>query len=88
MSAKTAHTPAQRLIDRFGVKRLAAWSGRHQSRVWAWAWAPAKGGTGGVVPHRLRQRITEGALQEVGVRLTPADFEPADGEAYLFEAAA
>ncbi len=81
-------TPAHRLIKRFGAKRLAAWTNRHPSRVWAWAWPPEKGGTGGVIPPRLRAQITAGARSEMGVDLAPIEFEPAAGEAYLFEGAA
>ena len=88
MTDTAGRTPAQRLIDRFGVKRLAAWTGRHRSRVQAWAWSPEKGGTGGVIPHRLRRAIIEGAAREMGAVLQPFEFEPAEGEAYLFEDAA
>lgn len=76
------------MIERFGAKRLAAWTGRHRSRVQAWAWSPEKGGTGGVIPPRLRRNIIDGAAREMGVTVAPIEFEPCEGEAYLFEAAA
>lgn len=77
--------PAARLITRFGVKRLSAWTGRHPSRVHAWSWSTAKGGTGGVVPVRLRSAIIAGALKDCQAVVTPADFELAQGEAYAFD---
>ena len=55
-ATKQPATPADRLIEEFGVKRLANWSGRHASRVRAWAWPPERGGKSHrVVPH-LRHR--------------------------------
>lgn len=83
----TPSTPAARLIKRFGAKRLADWTGRHVSRVHSWAWPADRGGTGGLVPARVRSAIIAGA-RAGGDVLTHADFEPAEGEAYLFEAAA
>lgn len=88
MSDTPYSTPAERLIARFGAKRLADWTGRHRSRVHAWSWPVSKGGTGGVVPVRLRAKIVAGALAELNQVLTGADFELQDGEVYLFEAAA
>lgn len=79
------NTPAARLIARFGAKALAAWTGRHPSRVHAWAWSTGRGGTGGVVPVRLRSSIIRGAMDDCRAVLTPADFEPGEGEAYAFE---
>lgn len=76
-------TPAARIIARFGVKRLAEWSGRSTSRVYAWAWARAKGGTGGAVPLECRPGIIKGAQDELGETIAYADFEPVEGEAYL-----
>lgn len=87
MSEPAPTTPAARLIARFGAKRIAGWTGRHVTRVHAWAWSTAKGGTGGVVPHRLRDKITAGAAA-MGEAVFPGDFELAAGEAYLFEEAA
>jgi hypothetical protein len=80
-------TPARRFLDRFGVQRLAKWSGRDRRRVHAWAWPEDKGGTGGVIPHKVRQLIIDGVRDEVGEVLTFADFEPREGEAYLFKGA-
>ena len=56
---------------------------RHRSRVHAWAWPTSKGGTGGVIPPRLRTAIIDGAKRELGADLAFADFEPRDGEGYL-----
>jgi hypothetical protein len=81
-------TPAGRLIARFGPKRLAAWTKRHPSRVHAWAWSIAKGGTGGAIPARLRPAIIAGARDELGEVVTWADFEPAEGETFLYDAKA
>ena len=85
---KETSTPASRLIARFGAKTLAGWAGRHHSRVLAWAWPPERGGTGGVIPVRLRPKIMEGALKEQKVVLTAADFELAQGETYIERSAA
>jgi hypothetical protein len=74
-------TPAERIIAKFGVPKLCLWTGRHRSRVHAWAWPTGKGGTGGAVPLKVRPAIIEGAATE-GETLTHADFEPAAGEAY------
>ena len=76
-------TPAARIIARFGVKRLSAWTGRHASRVHAWTWPRAKGGTGGAVPLACRPAIIAGAQDEMGETIAYADFEPVEGEAYL-----
>ncbi|HZL00490.1 MAG TPA: hypothetical protein VFC47_11385 [Caulobacteraceae bacterium] len=81
-------TPALRLIRRFGVARLAEWSGRHPSRVYSWCWPPKRNGTGGVVPHRLRQAIVDGAQRDCGVCLSSLEFEPMSGERYVFGEAA
>lgn len=78
-----AATPAERIIQRYGVKRLAAWTGRHPSRVHAWAWAPDKGGTGGVIPHPVRPKIIAGAARELGETVTYPEFEPQGEERYL-----
>jgi hypothetical protein len=78
-------TPAARIISRFGAKSIAAWTGRHQSRVHAWSWPTSRGGTGGVVPVRLRPAIIRGALSDFQTVLTPADFEPAGDETYVFD---
>ena len=84
-ATKQPATPADRLIEEFGVKRLANWSGRHASRVHAWAWPPERGGTGGVIPHSVRGKIIAGAAAELKAELTFADFEPRPGESYLLD---
>jgi hypothetical protein len=76
-------TPAARFISRFGVKRLAAWTGRHSSRVHSWAWPTNRGGTGGVIPTKVRAKIIDGAKADLGEDLTYSEFEPGIGEAYL-----
>ena len=81
-------TPAARILERFGAGRISAWTGRHRSRVHAWAWPTDKGGTGGVVPHRSRQAIIDGARRDLGQDITFAEFEPQAGEGYLLGAAA
>lgn len=78
-------TPAGRLIARFGARALADWTGRHPSRVHAWSWPTSKGGTGGVVPVKLRAAVVAGALKDFRAVLTAADFEPAPGEQFLFD---
>ncbi len=83
-----AKTPAERIVARFGVERLASWTGRHRSRVHAWTWPTAKGGTGGAIPPRLRQKIIAGAKAELNQDLSYAEFEPRDGESYLMDVAA
>lgn len=86
---QTAHkTPAGRIIERFGVSRLAAWTGRHRSRIHAWAWPTEKGGTGGAVPARARPKIIQGALDDLGEVVSYAEFEPQAGEVYLMGEAA
>jgi len=77
-------TPAARIIARFGVAQIARWTGRDRSRVHAWTWTKARGGTGGVIPHSVRRAIIEGAAQ-LGEELGYADFEPRAGEAYIAE---
>jgi len=81
-------TPAARIIAHFGVERIAAWTRRHRTRVHAWAWPVAKGGTGGAIPPRLRGLIIEGAKRDLGADLSYADFEPRAGETYLMGEAA
>jgi hypothetical protein len=76
-------TPAARVIARFTVEKLAGWTGRHRSRVHAWTWPTDRGGTGGVVPTRVRQKIIDGARADLNETVTFADFEPMDGEQYL-----
>lgn len=83
MPEAAARTPAERIVARFGVDRLAAWTRRHRSRVHAWTWPTSKGGTGGAIPLRLREAIIEGVKSELGEDLTYAEFEPQAGEAYL-----
>lgn len=78
-------TPAGRLIARFGAKSLADWTRRHQSRVHAWSWPTSRGGTGGVVPIRLRPAIIQGALKDFRAVITSADFDPAHDETFLFD---
>ena len=79
-------TPADRILTRFGVERIAAWTKRHRSRVHAWAWSTEKGGTGGAIPPRLRPAIIEGAKRELNEDITFTDFEPQAGEVYLMGA--
>lgn len=80
-------TPAARILTRFTVERIAAWTKRHRSRVHAWAWPTSKGGTGGVVPPRVRPAIIAGAKRDLGEDIGFSDFEPAPGETYLMDAA-
>ena len=87
-SAAVPMTPAKRIIDRFGAKRLAVWTGRHVSRVYGWALPCARGGTGGVVPVKVRARIIDGARDDLAVDLSHSDFELAPGETYLLAEAA
>lgn len=83
--AEAPTTPAERILGRFGVSRIAAWTGRHRTRVHAWTWPTGKGGTGGVVPVRVRPKIIEGAARELGEAVSHADFELQPGETYLLE---
>lgn len=76
-------TPAERIIRRFGVGSLAKWTGRHRSRIHSWTWSPERGGTGGAIPHRVRQAIIDGAAADLHQTVAFADFEPIDGEHYL-----
>lgn len=78
-------TPAARIINRFGVKKIAEWTRRDRSRVHAWTWPKSRGGTGGVVPHAVRPAIIKGARADFGEVLGYADFEPMPGEAYLVD---
>jgi hypothetical protein len=82
---EAAKTPAGRIVERFGVDALSRWTGRHRSRVHAWTWSTDKGGTGGAIPPRLRQKIIDAAREERGEALSFGDFEPQEGEAYLME---
>ena len=79
----TSATPAARIIDRFGVANLSRWTGRHRSRVHAWTWPAAKGGTGGMIPRQVRAAICAGALRDLHQTVDPCDFELRAGEAYL-----
>lgn len=83
---ETSKTPAERILSRFGAERIAAWTKRHRSRVHAWTWSTARGGTGGAIPPRLRPAIIEGAKRELGEDVAFADFEPQAGEHYLMGA--
>lgn len=76
-------TPAERILARFGPGRIAKWTGRHRSRVHAWPWPPEKGGTGGVIPVRVRPAIIAGALRDLGETVAHSEFELAEGETYL-----
>lgn len=87
MTSQTIQTPAARLIARFSVQTLARWTRRDRSRVHAWTWEKARGGTGGVVPHAVRSSIIQGAKDDLGVDLTYAEFEPGEGEAYFSDQA-
>lgn len=86
VQVEPAKTPAERIVARFGVDRLAGWTGRHRSRVHAWTWPTEKGGTGGTIPSRLRHKIIAGAKAELNEDVTYAEFEPCDGEGYLMGA--
>lgn len=79
----TPSTPAARLIAEFGVDNLARWAKRDRTRVYAWTWAPSKGGTGGAVPLGARRGIILGVFADHGRALTHAEFEPRPGETYL-----
>lgn len=81
--AEAPTTPAERILGRFGAGRIAAWTGRHRSRVHAWTWPTAKGGTGGMVPVRVRRQIIEGAARDLGETITLSEFELQAGETYL-----
>ncbi|MBW8815570.1 MAG: hypothetical protein JF588_19285 [Caulobacterales bacterium] len=74
-------------MNRFGPGRIALWTKRHRSRVQAWRWPVEKGGTGGVVPVRVRPAIIEGARRDLGETVNHTDFEPQEGESYLLAAA-
>lgn len=76
-------TPAERIIRRFGVEKIARWTGRHRGRVHAWTWPAERGGTGGAIPIRVRQAIIDGAWRDLSEALAFADFEPVGGERYL-----
>jgi hypothetical protein len=81
-------TPADRILSRFGVERIAAWTQRHRSRVHAWTWSTEKGGTGGAIPPRLRTKIIDGAKRDLGEDIAFAEFEPQADEQYLMGAGA
>lgn len=79
-------TPASRFIARFGVQQLVKWTGRDRSRIHAWTWPKARGGTGGLVPHAVRPGIIDGAKADLGEGIAHADFEPQGDEVYLTDA--
>lgn len=81
-------TPAKRLIDRFGAQTLSQWTGRHITRVYAWAWSTDRGGTGGHIPVRARRAIVDGARRDLGISVEWSEFEPMEGETYLIDGAA
>lgn len=85
MNIQETPTPASRLVERFGAKALADWSGRHISRVYAWTWSPARGGTGGFIPLAARRGIIAGARRDLKIGLAWTEFEPAPGEAYIVD---
>lgn len=76
-------TPAARIIARFGVENISRWTGRHRSRVHAWTWPTERGGTGGVIPPRVRAAIIEGARGDLSQVVAFSEFEPTEGEGYL-----
>lgn len=84
----THPTPAARFIARYGVQRLSKWSRRDRSRIHAWTWPKSRGGTGGVIPHAVRDPIISGARDDLNEEIAFSDFEPREGESYLSECGA
>lgn len=85
MTETIPKTPAARIVRRFGAEKLAAWTGRHRSRVHAWTWPTSRGGTGGVIPTRAQSAIIEGAWRDLGEPVSFAEFQPQDGESFLLD---
>ncbi|MBN9568737.1 MAG: hypothetical protein J0H79_14145 [Alphaproteobacteria bacterium] len=79
-------SPAQRVITKCGkgdfskgLRVVAAWTGKHITRVQRWTYPKARGGTGGLIPTQEQQVILTAALRE-GIALDPADFFFTGGE--------
>ena len=54
--------PAQRVIEICGgFRAVAEMTGRHETRVRRWTYDKDKGGTGGVIPADMQQRILDAA---------------------------
>lgn len=68
--------PAQTIIKLCGgPKEVAAMTGRDVTRVHRWTYPKDKGGTGGLIPTDVQERLLEEAHKR-GVGLTPSHFFP------------
>ncbi|WP_212490398.1 hypothetical protein [Bradyrhizobium sp. AUGA SZCCT0176] len=65
--------PAKSILDRIGVDKAAAITGKSLSRVYRWAKPASRGGTGGVIPHADALKLLDHCRAE-GIPVTEADF--------------
>ena len=80
MSKKPTPAPvylqAGRIIEKFGGhKRLAAILGVHRATIYRWTWPRERGGTGGVIPTKMVDRVIRAARVE-GIFLSTSDLVP------------
>ena len=67
---------AGRIIEKFGGhKRLAAILEIHRATVYRWTWPRERGGTGGVIPTKMVDRVIRAARVE-GIFLSASDLFP------------
>jgi hypothetical protein len=74
MSERINMDPAKTVIEKIGGAEAAARiTGKHISRVYRWMYSPARGGTGGVVPHAAAVKLLDHA-RESNIPLAAEDF--------------
>lgn len=68
--------PARSIIKRLGGEaKVSEITGRGTTAPYKWQYPLARGGTGGLIPQRLHQRLLDYARAN-GIPLAPADFLP------------
>lgn len=65
--------PAQTVIRKFGVEKVAELTGKHVSRVYRWMAPKVRGGTDGYIPQSDAEVLLK-AAPALGIDLKPADF--------------
>ena len=72
--SKTPHLePARTVLEIIGIDTAARVTGRHRSRVMRWMYPRAKGGSDGLIPSEMQQRLMAYAASN-NVPLRPEHF--------------
>ena len=76
--------PAKMILDRIGVQKAAAVTGKSITRVYRWAKPASRGGANGIIPHMDALKLLDHCRAE-GIPVTEVDFMQApsiasDGE--------